>query len=32
MTGSMSLERCPEPTAYERANYMTLLQSFHTDW
>ncbi len=29
LTGSMSLERCPEPAAYERANYMTLLQSFH---
>ena len=29
LTGSMSLHRCPEPSAYERANYMTLLQSFH---
>jgi dihydroorotate dehydrogenase (fumarate) len=29
LTGSMSLSRCPEPAAYERANYMTLLQSFH---
>jgi dihydroorotate dehydrogenase (fumarate) len=29
MCGSMSLARCPEPSAYERANYMTLLQSFH---
>ena len=29
LTGSMSLARCPEPSAYERANYMTLLQSFH---
>jgi dihydroorotate dehydrogenase (fumarate) len=32
LTGSMSLERCPEPAAYERANYMSLLQSFHTEW
>jgi len=32
LCGSMSLERCPEPGAYERANYMTLLQSFHTEW
>jgi len=29
LTGSMNLSRCPEPAAYERANYMTLLQSFH---
>jgi dihydroorotate dehydrogenase (fumarate) len=29
ITGSMSLSRCPEPAAYERANYMSLLQSFH---
>jgi dihydroorotate dehydrogenase (fumarate) len=29
LTGSMSLVRCPEPSRYERANYMTLLQSFH---
>ena len=29
LTGSMSLERCPEPSAYERGNYMSLLQSFH---
>lgn len=32
LTGSMSLERSPNPTAYERANYMTLLHSFHGDW
>jgi dihydroorotate dehydrogenase (fumarate) len=31
LTGSMSLVRCPEPAAYERANYMTLLQSFHAE-
>ncbi len=29
LTGSMNLSRCPAPAAYERANYMTLLQSFH---
>jgi dihydroorotate dehydrogenase (fumarate) len=29
LTGSMSLSRCPEPSAYERANYMTLLQGFY---
>jgi dihydroorotate dehydrogenase (fumarate) len=32
LTGSMSLSRCPDPSAYERANYMTLLQSFHSEW
>jgi len=32
LTGSMNLERSPNPAAYERANYMTLLQSFHGDW
>jgi dihydroorotate dehydrogenase (fumarate) len=26
MRGSMSLERCPDPRAYERANYMKILQ------
>ena len=30
LTGSMNLERCPEPSAYERGNYMSLLQSFHS--
>ena len=29
LVGSMSLGRCPDPAAYERGNYMTLLQSFH---
>jgi dihydroorotate dehydrogenase (fumarate) len=29
ITGSMGLSRCPDPSAYERGNYMTLLQSFH---
>ncbi len=28
MRGSMSLLRCPDPRAYERANYMRLLQSW----
>ena len=28
MQGSMSLERCPDPGAYERVNYMRLLQSW----
>jgi len=28
MQGSMSLERCPEPGAFERANYMRVLQSW----
>jgi len=29
MRGSMSLERCDDPRAYERANYVALLQSWH---
>ena len=28
MIGSMSLERCPDPAAFERANYMKVLQSW----
>jgi dihydroorotate dehydrogenase (fumarate) len=28
MRGSMSLARCPDPSAYERANYMQILQSW----
>ncbi len=28
MQGSMSLERCPDPEAYERANYMHILQGY----
>ncbi len=27
--GSMSLLRCPDPSAYERANYVQILQSWH---
>ena len=27
--GSMSLARCPDPSAYERANYVQILQSWH---
>lgn len=30
MQGSMGLERCPDPGAYERANYMGVLQSWRT--
>jgi dihydroorotate dehydrogenase (fumarate) len=29
LVGSMSLSKSPNPSAYERGNYMTLLQSFH---
>jgi dihydroorotate dehydrogenase (fumarate) len=28
MTGSMNLQRCPDASAYERANYMHILQSW----
>jgi dihydroorotate dehydrogenase (fumarate) len=28
MRGSMSLRRCPDPAAFERANYMRILQSW----
>ena len=28
MVGSMSLSRCPDPAAFERANYMKVLQSW----
>ncbi len=28
MRGSMNLERCPDPEAYERANYMHILQGY----
>jgi dihydroorotate dehydrogenase (fumarate) len=28
MQGSMSLTRCPDPSAYERANYLEILQSW----
>jgi len=28
MQASMSLARCPDPRAYERANYMHILQSW----
>jgi dihydroorotate dehydrogenase (fumarate) len=30
MIGSMSLKSCPDPSVYERANYMLLLQSWKT--
>ena len=29
LRGSMNLARCPDPAAYERANYIHLLQSWH---
>jgi hypothetical protein len=28
MKGSMSLRSCPDPAAYERANYARVLQSY----
>jgi dihydroorotate dehydrogenase (fumarate) len=28
LQGSMSLDRCPDPGAFERANYMRILQSW----
>ena len=28
MRGSMGLDRCPDPQAFERANYMRTLQSW----
>jgi dihydroorotate dehydrogenase (fumarate) len=31
MRGSMSLESCPDPTAFERGNYLRTLQSWHRD-
>jgi len=30
MHGSMSLLRCPDPRAYERANYVQVLQNWHS--
>ena len=30
MQGSMSLLKCPNPEAFERANYMQILQSWRT--
>jgi dihydroorotate dehydrogenase (fumarate) len=29
MQGSLSLSRCPDPAAFERANYMRVLNSWH---
>ena len=31
MRGSMSLERCPDPLAFERGNYMRVLQTWRRD-
>jgi dihydroorotate dehydrogenase (fumarate) len=28
MKGSLSQQNCPEPAAFERANYMKVLQSY----
>ena len=28
MRGSMSMERCPDPAAFSRANYMRMLQGY----
>ena len=28
MRGNMSLQRCPDPAAYERANYVQMLQGW----
>jgi len=30
MRGNMNLQRCPDPAAYERANYMLMLQSWRS--
>jgi dihydroorotate dehydrogenase (fumarate) len=30
MRGNMSLQRCPDPSAYERANYVQMLQSLRS--
>jgi dihydroorotate dehydrogenase (fumarate) len=31
MRGSMALDRCPDPSAFERGNYMRTLQSWRPD-
>ena len=31
MRGSMSLARCPDPAAFERGNYVRILQSWHRE-
>jgi dihydroorotate dehydrogenase (fumarate) len=31
MHGSMSLLRCPDPAAFERGNYIRLLQTWRPD-
>jgi dihydroorotate dehydrogenase (fumarate) len=31
MRGNMSLLRCPDPAAYERANYMMILQGWRKE-
>jgi dihydroorotate dehydrogenase (fumarate) len=32
MRGSMSLTRCPDPRAFERGNYMRILQTWRGEW
>lgn len=32
MQGSMSLQRCSNPAAFERGNYMRILQSWRSSW
>ncbi len=32
LRGSMNLARCPDPAAFERGNYMKLLQSWRPTW
>jgi dihydroorotate dehydrogenase (fumarate) len=31
MRGNMSLQRCPDPAVYERANYMLILQGWRKE-
>jgi dihydroorotate dehydrogenase (fumarate) len=32
LKGSMSQQNCPDPTAYERGNYMKVLTSFTAEF
>jgi dihydroorotate dehydrogenase (fumarate) len=32
MQGSMSQRNCPDPSAFERAQYMKALQSYKPEW
>jgi dihydroorotate dehydrogenase (fumarate) len=31
MRGSMNLDRCPDPAAFERGNYVKILQTWRPD-